>query len=411
MKLINESTRYKILYIAFSGLTATLILLFAAGYLMGENNTESGTEEVTAFPGFSVNGFMDGTYQNQLEAALKDHFVFHRQSISMVSGLKSRLGQIYNMADNFFRKRGRLEGLVPYGNIYRMNGTDWLTNLPYVYNQTTAEGYQRKADEINSFSRSYPHAKFYVYYCSRSEDMDWFDQSEGFTSFRWADYLKSLLDSDIRFDKLKFHTFDEFTGLMYKTDHHWRNTGARVGYDDILAMMNQDFSLGIPRSIIYTDDYAGLRWQGSRSLEAGIKLPENESDSFETDTFQLEAHEVYFGGKKQPIGMKEAYESGEVNRSLDFNQYLNFFGFESQPIKLVYPSNTGSPNLLILGDSFTRAIREQLASHFGVTVYINFRILDQVNLRQVMEENDINAVLLMGQQDAWSGWFLGNSLK
>ena len=118
----------------------------------------------------------------------------------------------------------------------------------------------------------------------------------------------------------------------------------------------------------------------------------------------MEDHETWFGDKKQNIGLVQEYASGQINREIGFDQYLNYYGFESEVIKLHYPNK--QDNLLILGDSFSRAIREPLASHFNDTIYVNYRILDTVDIEGIMENYQIDAVLFMGQQDAFSGYFL-----
>ena len=396
----------KNLSIFFPLLTAGIFGIFFLLVLISPEKTFSGSnsEVLTTIPQFSFHDLIGGSFQDQFEQAVKDQFVFHDRAIAFTLNLKSRINQWAVMADNLFRGQEIRQGLISFGNIFRINGTDWLTGKPYLYDETTEKNYRRKAEEINRFAARYPKVKVYVYYCTRAEDLSWFDTIEGIHTFAYNKLLKSLLDHSIGYDELKFDDFIDYTNLMYKTDHHWNNKGAARGYADIYTMINRDFQLGEMRTIDHTDDFNELTWTGSRARESGISIPTSAMDAFKIDFYSLDDHRSWFGENEQTIGLREEYAAGEINRDIGFDQYLNYYGFESQPIRLQYEGS--DPNLLIVGDSFSRAIREVLASHFGTTVYINFRILNEVNLDEIMDDFQADAVLFMGQQDTWSQYFL-----
>lgn len=361
----------------------------------------TGSQELKIFPSFSAASFFARDYQNDLEQAAKDQFVLHDQAIAWNVDINAEIKSLAKKTASLLQGSGFREELVPFGKVYKMYGTDWLTNLPYSYDSETEEKYRRKSAEINSFARSHPGVKVYVYYCSRGEDLDWFDEVEGLESYPWYSLLESTLEDGIRFDRMKFKSFEEYQSRMYKTDHHWNHTGAAVGYADILRMMAQDFETEGARSILQTEDYGDLKWIGSRYRESGREVTGEAMDLFAVDRYLLAPHRTWFGQDEKEIGLKTAYDKGAVNREVGFDQYLNYYGFESEVITLKY--ETGDRNLLLVGDSFARALREPLASHFNRTVFVNFRILGQVELSDIMEENDIDTVVFIGQQDAWSG--------
>ncbi len=384
---------------------ACAVLLLAAGfYFMLEGRSSSESQTLTGFAAPKLGDYLSGSFQNQFEQALKDQFVLHDQAIGLMASIKAYLGGGYNVLDNLLHGRPAEDGLLPYGNVYRMYGTDWLTNLPYTYDEETAQNTIRKAQELNDFALRYPSARVYVYYCTRAEDLDWFDESDGIKSYSYSQLLRESLNESIRFDQLKFRDFTEYSRLMYRTDHHWNNAGAACGYADILGMMSKGTPLGRARSILYTEAFDHLLWRGSRSRESALTIPAKGLDPFLVDEYILPGHRTWFGEREQEIGLRAAYKSGEVNRELGFDQYLNYYGFESQPIRLEYEG--GAHNLLIVGDSFARALREPLSSHFATTVYVNFRILTDIDLDAVMTGYEIDTVLFMGQQDAWSGYYL-----
>lgn len=385
-----------------------LVLAIAAGaYFVVEPRTLSGTQELASFPSLSLSRYIEGTLQTDFEQALKDQFVLHDQAIALTTDCKAGVKTLSNTTENQLRGLSPAAGLVPFGEVYRMYGTYWLSSMPYVKNEETVAAYKKKAEEINAFASAHPEAKCYVYYCTRAEDLPWFDATEGLHSFSYSALLSSLLDPSISFSAKSFSDFRDFCAQMYRTDHHWNAQGAYSGYEDILAMMAADFPVGAPRAVQRADGFDDLRWMGSRYRESGVTIAPEGRDSFVVNQFDLPAHESWFGDTRQVIGLAEDYAQGQIVRDPTFDQYLNYYGFESKPIRLSYgDASPAGTNLLIVGDSFARALREPLASHFGETVYVNFRILGETDLSQIMAQYEIGAVLFMGQQDAWSGYYM-----
>lgn len=406
MNIKNKTWHSRIeIVIVFFCLTGFLLLIgLTCAYFLKPQRDISGAETLKRFPSFSMESFLEGDFQTELEQAAKDQFLFHDQAIELNAGINAGIQSIAKKTSALFRGEGFREELVPFGKVYRMYGTDWLTNLPYTYDGETAAAYRKKADEINAFAKEHPEIKTYVYYCTRAEDLDWFDTAEGIESYPWYRLLYDSLEEEVSFDRLKFREFSEYADRMYKTDHHWNNTGAAVGYADILHMMSKDFELGRAKSILRTQDYDNLLWIGSRSRECGCNIKEEAMDVFAVNEYILPEYTMWFGGREQKIGLKQVYDSGAVNREKGFDQYLNYFGFESDVITLQYEE--GEENLLMIGDSFARAVREPLSSHFNTTVFVNFRILGEVDIEEIIRENEIDAVLFMGQQDAWSGYYM-----
>lgn len=397
-------SRIEIVIVCFCLAGFLLLLGLTCAYFLKPPRDTNGAETLKKFPSFSIKSFLEGDFQTDLEQAAKDQFLFHDQAIEVNAGINAGIHSIAKKTSALFRGEGFREELVPFGKVYRMYGTDWLTNLPYTYEEETAADYRKKADELNAFAKAHPEIKTYVYYCTRAEDLNWFDSAEGIESYPWYQLLENLLEEEVSFNRLKFREFSEYADRMYKTDHHWNNTGAAVGYADILYMMSKDFELGRARSILRTQDYDNLLWIGSRSRECGCDIREEAMDIFAVDEYILPEHTLHFGGREQKIGLKQVYDSGAVNREKGFDQYLNYFGFESDVITLQYEE--GEKNLLIIGDSFARAVREPLSSHFKTTIFVNFRILGEVDIEEIIRENEIDAVLFIGQQDAWSGYYM-----
>lgn len=386
-------------------ITGMMILIgFSIAYFFADQRTMSGAEELSPFPAFSFSAYLEGDFQNAFEQAAKDQFILYDKAVAWNADWNAKVKGTGKRLSSFFRGKGFEEKLEPFGKVYHMYDSKWLMNLPYSYEEETEAAYQRKAGEINDFANAHPYMQVYVYYCTRAEDLNWFDEAEGLKSYPWYELLKASLQDTIRFDRMKFRDFSEYQSRMYRTDHHWNHIGAAVGYADILHMMGKDYDMGMAKSILKEQNYGNLLWIGSRARECGKNIENEDMDVFTVNEYILPQHTTWFGNKKQDIGLKKSYDNGAVNREIGFDQYLNYFGFESDVITLQYEK--GEHNLLIIGDSFARAIREPISSHFKTTVFVNFRILEKVDLEEICRENEIDTLLFMGQQDAWSGYFL-----
>ncbi len=407
MSPVRHKRMNKALNVVFAVIVFGVIGALAALYLILPTRAISGSEELSVFPAVNISSYLAGDFQNDLEQALKDQFALRDSAVEFTETVKAGEKDIYNSAQNVLRGLDSSSGLVPFGRVYRMNATDWLSNMVYTYDAATVAGYEKKTAQINKLAARYPDIKFYVYYCTRAEDVNWFDDICGVNSYSYPALLQSLLADGIRFSKTEFSDLHDYSLKMYKTDHHWNHNGAWVAYKSILNTFCSDFAgLGEPRRILYKKSFGGLTWQGARYRECGVSIGQSHRDEFKVYAYDLPEHQTFYGDTEMSLGLAEDYDSGNIVTDQDFDQYLNYYGFEAKPITLDYGSVSGY-NLLIIGDSFTRAIREPLASHFDKTVYLNFRILenDGVDIDQIISDNDIDAVLLMGQQDAWSGYF------
>lgn len=387
------------------GIIVLAIFAMSAMYFILPQRASSGSEELTSVPAFDVQRYLNGLFQTDFEQGLKDQFVLRDTAVYATIGAKAAVNRAGVVADNTLSGEEANAGLLPFGSVYSMNGTAWLTNRTYDHNAEWVAAYEKKAAEINQFAKDYPSVAFYVYYCTRAEDVPWFNELEGMPAFSYAELLDSLLDDSVTFGRKTFADFYEFRSHMYRTDHHWTNRGAKQGYEDILSLMRERLNVGSAREVVATNDFDGLIWLGSRWRECGMTVNVEDMDRFEVYTYALPEYKEYFGEREQAIGLAEDYMEGRVVRDVTFDQYLNYYGFESEPIRLEFGSNSGT-NLLIIGDSYARAVRPQLASHFDTTVYVNFRILGDVDIDAIMKDYQIGAVLFMGQQDAWSGYYL-----
>lgn len=241
----------------------------------------------------------------------------------------------------------------------------------------------------------------------KTEDLNWFDKSENIRTFDYASFLSSYLSEDVRFDKFEINNMQEVMDFLYRTDHHWNHAGAQKGYTEIMAMLLSDFSLPAVRhpvkelNFISSARPGGVLWYGSKYKASGgaqVSAP----DSFKAYDYGLAGRYIaYYGNIQKDIGLAEQYAAGNINPGLLFDHYVEYYGYAGDLIKYTYPENEGGYNMLLIGDSNNRPIRKVLGSHFNNFFFIEKRILDRYDVDKFITENDIDAVLFLGEADFW----------
>lgn len=250
--------------------------------------------------------------------------------------------------------------------------------------------------------------------------MPWFNNCIGVEA---ADHYQEIVDAIpnyVKSDRLDYLNLDDYMNLHYKTDHHWNNRGARRGYEDIYAMMSEDIDLGemcIPVtenkvSATYEFVYCGSYGRSLGSLYTEeydefsfyeYDLPQREMAIIDPDTFEeIEADKM---------GLEDEYIRGEINTDISTDHYIMMYGtvkdkdgnvYSDGNYPLVIRNSEGNgKNLLITGDSYDRAMRDTLASHFDTTIYLDYRTLYKVPIDYLIGIYNIDVLLISSHMSMW----------
>lgn len=452
--MVNKSTLVILLLLTVF-LQSMYFIIGQAEISLAENRA------LAVFKPFNIQNFVKGDFQDELEQALKDQ-VFKRQfMIETVNLIKSENRKYVNYAldlykNNIFLADGETQEynteiidnatsgtsatasnssttyqsstsksttakptatvpksttvpsassstfknwLVPVGNIYSMNDTDYLTRYPLLENTAYMQSIRIKGNQIKEMMSRHPAVKVYAYYLTKSEDLDWFNQSEKIKSFDYAAYVKANLSANVRFEKMVFTNMNEYMLASNKTDHHWNNQGSDRGYTEIYKMISQDFKLSDMKKPIKELDFNGLEWLGSKSGESGVKVT---ADKFKAYEYDLGPYQAYLGDEQKEIGDMQRYKYGDINRSASVDHYSKYYGSGEEGTSVKYVFNSNKYNLLLISDSNNKPLRRVLASHFNTTVILDYRALQKYDIDQVINTNKIDIVLFAAQCKYWA---------
>lgn len=284
--------------------------------------------------------------------------------------------------------------------LYRMGNTDYLMMEPLAEDAGIKKMVAGTAAKWNSIQERHPDVKLYAYFVNRARDMDWYEDS-GFSSYSYADYFENELgmNSGIRFGQYRISDMQAYMETGYKTDFHVNHRGSYEVYEDVYQLMAGDMELTPLLEPLRENDYDSLYFVGQLFLEEEIPeigFEEEQMDLFRTYSYSLGNYDSYVGDRKMTVGLEEEYEEGAIVRDITFDHQFSYYGGRADVIRFDF-HNPRQPNLLIISDSQGRPSRKLIASHFNQTWFIDDTQYRSMDIDQLIEENQIGAVLLIGQ--------------
>ncbi len=307
------------------------------------------------------------------------------------------------------------------GNYVAFNGTDWLGDVPSMLDWYKLEDAMVLVEQIDLIKERYADLKIYNYFVPQIQHTSWFNRYIGATVPDIHEQLAQILPEYIKVNRFIFYDIDDYMDTNFKTDHHWSYKGSRRGYEDVYDMMAEDLDLSPIKDPIRTWNFTklyGVQYVGSRGRTIRGYDDYDEFVVYEYDLGERETFAVnpYFSEYERPItlGLFSKYKVGDINMNYGYDHYINFYsaGYDDRgrsyadSTSLYVIKNTNSDaahNLLIVGDSTQRAYRDVIASHFGTTVYMDYRIMSAMPIDEIIERYDIDVMLIGGITDPWYG--------
>lgn len=277
-------------------------------------------------------------------------------------------------------------------------------------------------DQIKRLHELYPDLKMYVYYVSQVDDTGWFNDFLGTDVPDFYSQIKEMLPEYVKISQLKYKNLMDYEYCHYRSDHHWNYNGARRGYEDIYSMMKEDLDFSTIKTPIKKWNFSELYdfdYRGSFAHNLGDLYREtDEFIAFEYDIPQREIYaldpQTFAETPLKELGLYEEYCLGHIDPESD--HYISYYGTgvalygdkrynEGNAIYIIKNKKPETNhNLLIYGDSYNRAIRDELASHFDTTLYFQRDIMlnfDNINIDLLIDKYDIDVMLFCGWKSIW----------
>ena len=356
----------------------------------------------------------------RLDAAMSDQFPFRERVVKKYLSLfNAAENMTYGVVKLFHDKQENQYILHSIGNYELIEDTGYITVRPSI-DPMDPGAVQHRVDQLKQLHENYPELLIYTYYVTQAFDMPWFNDCIGATAADHYQEIENAVPDYVRCDHLVYQDLDDYMNIHYKTDHHWNHRGADRGYQDIYAMMSRDLSLSemrLPKAEITVSQLYDFKYLGSYGRSLGdmydegydefsfydYDLPQRELSVIRPDT--LEEFEA------ARIGLYDEYRRGEINKDIGTDHFITLYGTAKDSdgnsySDGVYPfvirnSEGNGMNLIITGDSYDRAIRDVLASHFDTTVYLDYRTLSKVPIDDIIEQYKIDVILISSHLSMW----------
>lgn len=417
--------RYKITFYAF----VLILSIFGLSYIfenkdINDNDMENRTMASFEMVLHPVENSV--TYRESLlerfEEALKDQMVFRDYAVSCYLKLNDFLSNNISSLFLAFVNRDNDNNQYTYetiGSYIKIDGSEWIGSLPKVEELDTSQ-LQIHIDQIERIHNLYPQINFYNYYVTQINDTGWFDNFLGATVPSIYEQIIVLLPSYVHSSRLTFEDLEDYKNVHYRTDHHWNHIGARRGYENIYNMMSENLGLSkirIPVSETSFTDLFGIKYKGSyannlKNIYSGsdefavyeYDIPERTVSVIHPDSME----EIYVW----ELSLWDEYKNGDIDSSEYKDHYITFYGNakdkdgnyykDSQyifKIQNYYPES--KHNILVCGDSYNRAFRDVLASHFDTAIFLDYRIMSKVYIDELIDKYHIDTLLLSGHDAIW----------
>ena len=356
----------------------------------------------------------------RLDAALSDQFPFRESVVKKYLSLFNMSENVtYKIAKLFAHKQDDQYILHAVGNYALIENTGYITVRPST-DPMDKIAVQERVKQLERLHEAYPELKMYAYYVSQAFDMPWFNSYLGTAA---ADHYQEIVDAIpeyVRSNHLVYKNLDDYMEIHYKTDHHWNHLGARRGYEDIYAMMSDDFDLGglcVPAKENNVSETYDFDYLGSYGRSLG-RLYNEGYDAFSFFEYDLPQRETSIINPETleeipatKIGLYDEYQRGEINKDIGTDHFIIMYGTArdaeghgysdgSYPV-IIRNSEGNGKNLIITGDSYNRAMRDALASHFDTTVYLDYRTLSTVPIDYIIEKYNIDVLLISSHTSMW----------
>ena len=332
-------------------------------------------------PPFTLEGYLDGSFQQGVDDALSDqvNLAAYYKRIYNYAKTSSLLAMVNPLARSYPDRYIYFQGLQLFGGDYL---TYWARTL-----DSMTEQLDSKIANCNETFARLPETQFYVYLVERDTNID-FESGEKAPLY---EYLRDRLELPAdRVARFAIDDFETYSGLFYRTDHHWNCRGSYQGYLEVLDLLGVEDK---PLSPLEEVTLPG-RLSGSKASTAGASgIGETVTMyrfEFPTLTFQRN------GWSAEDYGAQSLFLSGQGGNPA----YGGIYGGDDGEV-IISGGKPGGENILLIGESYDNALLKLLACHFDSLYAVDLRNYSaymgkDFQLSAYLEEHNIGKVLLIG---------------
>jgi len=398
-RFTEKTAKLKILL----ALSVTLVIfLIGLAFFARPTRSENEKRELTPFPTFTLEAFLNGEYTSQISLWFSDTFPLREAMIEANAGINSLYGirdeqvigggagddipsgpadVVFNPTDD-----GKGEGCE---GMY-VNG-DTAYQL-YFFNQQNSDSYvaliNKFASDVKGKANVYDMIVPLHYQIALSEEtVKKYNASDCKDAI---DYMYSNLGDDIRaVDTLPYLIEHNDEYLYFRTDHHWTARGAYYAY---VAFCE---TKGIEPTAL--EDYRRLKFNGflgtfyaNAKQPAAMKSNPDYVEAFVPNGINEE--EVYDSNGNKIAEYAIVYTKADKYDA--GNKYLTFIGGDQPLTKIHNPKINDGSSIVVIKESYGNAFVPFLVDSYEYVYVIDYRAWSG-SLADFVTQNDIDDVLFL----------------
>lgn len=335
---------------------------------------------------FSVDSYMDGTFQTALEAGLKDRIVGTNKlrdfyyntdtqvNLNLSKALSKTLGMNYVILNNSFYYDTEND-FYNRLNMFTSNGSCDLQYSPEVLNQVT-----KYIEDSNVESEN-----VYTFLIDRRRQIDPITK-EFMYSKTTADTLNNCNSEYVKnyqniYNIVEQDSYQDVLNVMIPSDNHWSATGNEKGYKEIEEVLYNDNVISTKYEVDKDYDMYESTYVGSLASRAFLSEPSYTDKNLKyqnLDGTPINLDMTYT--LYDPLDFTTIYDWKTTYKEFEWQLFQNRLGYKSDRFINVSTNRENLPNVLLIGDSFDDRIYNDIALNFNNTTVLPTLYSDDIAL-------------------------------
>lgn len=327
------------------------------------------------FEPFQINDFIEKTYQDHMEEAIRDQMPKYQYFQLIYPKIKNYIN--YQTSSFFLDSSNQY---VQLGDIYEYQ--DYLLYEPIKEEDLTTV-YQKNLDKIHTIIDN-TSAQVYVYYINGDTNIHFANK----TFVNVDQYMESSFLPKGHYSSLKISSFEDYKKYYYQLDHHLNHRGSQKMYEDLVSLLSLENPLSIENEICFKDK----KVYGSKAKVLALNSMLKETIcvfSYPYPNYTIEANQVPI--EEYGSSISSLKEKKELS-------YATIYGADYGELIFTNPQANNHKKLLVFSNSYSNSINQLLANHYEKTYVIDGRYNNQFDFIKYVEEQNIDDVLILASK-------------
>ena len=341
------------------------ILIFSFGVFLKKDRKFSDLENrnLTQKPSLSLKKVTSGEYTKEVEDYLSDQIIFKDSLVKLSTSVKYSLG--YRLINGvYFENGGR------YITDFRYDEAKLSKNVGYI------NDFVKKNMDKSFYFLMIPNASFYY-------QMD-VDKLPSDPESLAIDYIKDNLNKNVKLIDMSVtlgEHKDEY--IFNKTDHHWTQDGAYLGYEELVKALGEEpVSRESYEKTEMKDSFLGSSYSKAPIYTApkdDFILYDNKENTYDVDITE------------EGISFSDVYNYKNLYKKDMYSTYLH----GNHSMEHITSHALNDEKILIVKDSYAHALVPFLADNYSDIYMADLRYFHTESLSTFMEKNDITKVIFI----------------